>query len=183
MTRAHLIPSPLGDIAIRIEDDALTGLFFVGQKYYPPLAIAPDANADADAEVHDASPLVRKVADEVAEYFTGARERFTVPIHLRGTAFQRSVWVQLLAIPFGELVSYGDITARVGLPMSAARAVGGAVGRNPVSIMVPCHRVIGASGSLTGYAGGIERKRALLSLEGAGFVRGERQPVQQTLAF
>ncbi|MBR7963036.1 methylated-DNA--[protein]-cysteine S-methyltransferase [Burkholderia latens] len=177
MTPAHLISSPLGDIAIRIEEDALTGLFFVGQKYYPPLAIAPDANA------RNASPLVRKVAEEVAEYFTGTRERFSVPIQLRGTAFQRSVWAQLLAIPFGELASYGDITARVGLPMSAARAVGGAVGRNPVSIMVPCHRVIGASGSLTGYAGGIERKRALLSLEGAGFRRGARHPAQQALAF
>ncbi|WP_175717575.1 methylated-DNA--[protein]-cysteine S-methyltransferase [Burkholderia anthina] len=179
MTPAHLIPSPLGDIAIRIEDDALMGLFFVGQKYYPSLAIASDAHADA----RNASPLARKVAEEVAEYFTGARETFSVPIHLRGTAFQRSVWKQLLAIPFGELVSYGDITERVGLPMSAARAVGGAVGRNPVSIMVPCHRVIGASGSLTGYAGGIERKRALLSLEGARFQRGERHAMQQSLAF
>ncbi|WP_175770954.1 methylated-DNA--[protein]-cysteine S-methyltransferase [Burkholderia ambifaria] len=177
MTLAHLIPSPLGDIAIRIEDDALTGLFFVGQKYYPSLAIAPDVDA------RNVPPLARKVAEEVAEYFTGTREIFSVPIHLRGTAFQRSVWKELLAIPFGELVSYGDITERVGLPMSAARAVGSAVGRNPVSIMVPCHRVIGASGSLTGYAGGIERKRALLSLEGAGFARGVRDPVQQTLAF
>ena len=177
MTLAHLIPSPLGDIAIRIEDDALTGLFFVGQKYYPSLAIAPDA------DTRNVPSLARKVAEEVAEYFTGTRETFSVPIHLRGTAFQRSVWKELLAIPFGELVSYGDITERVGLPMSAARAVGGAVGRNPVSIMVPCHRVIGASGSLTGYAGGIERKRALLSLEGAGFARGVRDPVQQTLAF
>ena len=177
MTHAHLIPSPLGDIAIRIEDDALTGLYFVGQKYYPSLAIAPDA------AVRGAAPLARKVAEEVAEYFTGTRETFSVPIHLRGTAFQRSVWKELLAIPFGKLVSYGDITERVGLPMSAARAVGGAVGRNPVSIMVPCHRVIGASGSLTGYAGGIDRKRALLSLEGAGFARGERHPMQQTFAF
>ncbi|WP_321802754.1 methylated-DNA--[protein]-cysteine S-methyltransferase [Burkholderia sp. BCC1993] len=177
MTPAHLIPSPLGDIAIRIEDDALTGLFFVGQKYYPSLAIAPDA------DVRNASPLVCKVAEQVAEYFAGTRATFSVPIHLRGTAFQRSVWKELLAIPFGELVSYGDITERVGLPTSAARAVGGAVGRNPVSIMVPCHRVIGASGSLTGYAGGIERKRALLSLEGAGFARGERHPMQQSLAF
>ncbi|KWA27172.1 methylated-DNA--[protein]-cysteine S-methyltransferase [Burkholderia territorii] len=179
MTPAFLTPSPLGDIAIRIEDDVLTGLFFVGQKYYPSLAIAPDATGGA----RNASPLARKVADEIAEYFTGVRESFSVPIHLRGTAFQRSVWKELLAIPFGELVSYGDITERIGLPMSAARAVGGAVGRNPVSIMVPCHRVIGASGSLTGYAGGIERKRALLSLEGAGFARGERHPTQQAFAF
>ncbi|AOR71662.1 cysteine methyltransferase [Burkholderia stabilis] len=177
MTPAHLIPSPLGDIAVRIEDDALTGLYFVGQKYFPSLALMPAADA------HVASPLARKIAEEVAEYFTGTRETFSVPIHLRGTAFQRSVWKELLAIPFGELVSYGDITARVGLPMSAARAVGGAVGRNPVSIMVPCHRVVGASGSLTGYAGGIDRKRALLSLEGAGFARDARHPVQQALAF
>ena len=147
---------------MRIEDDALTGLYFVGQKYFPPVAIVTDADAAA------MSPLARKVAEEVAEYFTGMRETFSVPIHLRGTAFQRRVWKELLAIPFGELVTYGDITERVGLPMSGARAVGGAVGRNPVSIMVPCHRVVGASGSLTGYAGGIDRKRALLSLEGAG---------------
>ncbi|AOJ41072.1 cysteine methyltransferase [Burkholderia lata] len=177
MTPAHLIPSPLGDIAVRIEDDALTGLYFVGQKYFPPVAIMTDADALA------MSPLARKVAEEVAEYFTGMRETFSVPIHLRGTAFQRRVWKELLAIPFGELVTYGDITERVGLPMSGARAVGGAVGRNPISIMVPCHRVVGASGSLTGYAGGIDRKRALLSLEGAGFARGAHHPVQQALAF
>ena len=177
MTPAHLIPSPLGDIAVRIEDDALTGLFFVGQKYFPSLSIAQEANALVT------SPIARKVAEEIAEYFTGMRETFSVPIHLRGTTFQRRVWKELLAIPSGELVSYGDITERVGLPMSAARAVGGAVGRNPVSIMVPCHRVVGASGSLTGYAGGIDRKRALLSLEGAGFERGAHHPVQTALAF
>ncbi|WP_419687950.1 methylated-DNA--[protein]-cysteine S-methyltransferase [Burkholderia theae] len=177
MTPAHLIPSPLGDIAVRIEDDALTGLYFVGQKYFPSLAIADKADA------HASSPIARKVAEEIAEYFTGMRETFSVPIHLRGTTFQRRVWKELLAIPFGELVSYGDITERVGLPMSGARAVGGAVGRNPVSIIVPCHRVVGASGSLTGYAGGIDRKRALLSLEGAGFQRDAAHPVQTALAF
>ncbi|WP_175869787.1 methylated-DNA--[protein]-cysteine S-methyltransferase [Burkholderia sp. BCC0397] len=177
MTPAHLIPSPLGDIAVRIEDDVLTGLYFVGQKYFPPLAVVHDADALAR------SPVARRVAEEIAEYFTGARDTFSVPIHLRGTEFQRRVWKELLAIPFGELVSYGDITERVGLPMSGARAVGGAVGRNPVSIIVPCHRVVGASGSLTGYAGGIERKRALLSLEGAERSRGARHPMQQTLAF
>ncbi|NTZ06523.1 methylated-DNA--[protein]-cysteine S-methyltransferase [Burkholderia metallica] len=177
MTPAHLIPSPLGDIAVRIEDDALTGLYFVGQKYFPSLAILNDAHTLAT------SPVARQVAEEIAEYFTGARDTFSVPIHLRGTAFQRRVWQELLAIPFGELVSYGDITERVGLPMSGARAVGGAVGRNPVSIIVPCHRVVGASGSLTGYAGGIDRKRALLSLEGAELTRGAHHPMQQALAF
>ncbi|CAD9217488.1 Methylated-DNA--protein-cysteine methyltransferase [Burkholderia cenocepacia] len=177
MIPAHLIPSPLGDIAVRIENDALTGLYFVGQKYFPSLAIVRDTDALAR------SPVARRVAEEIAEYFTGARDTFSVPIHLRGTAFQRRVWQELLAIPFGELVSYGDITARVGLPMSGARAVGGAVGRNPVSIIVPCHRVVGASGSLTGYAGGIDRKRALLSLEGAELSRGAHHPMQQALAF
>ncbi|MBR8507633.1 methylated-DNA-[protein]-cysteine S-methyltransferase [Burkholderia orbicola] len=177
MTPAHLIPSPLGDIAVRIEDDALTGLYFVGQKYFPSLAILNDAHTLA------MSPIARRVAEEITEYFTGARDTFSVPIHLRGTAFQRRVWQELLAIPFGELVSYGDITERVGLPMSGARAVGGAVGRNPVSIIVPCHRVVGASGSLTGYAGGIDRKRALLSLEGAELSRGAHHPMQQALAF
>ncbi|MDS0859596.1 methylated-DNA--[protein]-cysteine S-methyltransferase [Burkholderia pseudomultivorans] len=177
MTPAHLIPSPLGDIAVRIEDDALTGLFFVGQKYFPPLATADKIDARL------APPIVRKVAEEIAEYFGGTRETFSVPIHLRGTEFQRLVWKELLAIPFGELLSYGDITARVGLPMSGARAVGGAVGRNPVSIIVPCHRVIGASGSLTGYAGGIERKRALLALEGAGYTDGRHDRAQHVLAW
>ncbi|MDN7626347.1 methylated-DNA--[protein]-cysteine S-methyltransferase [Burkholderia cenocepacia] len=177
MTPAHLIPSPLGDIAVRIEDDALTGLYFVGQKYFPSLAIVREADALAT------SPIARQVAEEIAEYFTGARDTFSVPIHLRGTAFQRRVWQELLAIPFGELVSYGDITERVGLPMSGARAVGGAVGRNPVSIIVPCHRVVGASGSLTGYAGGIDRKRALLSLERAELSRDVHHPTQHALAF
>ena len=177
MIPAHLIPSPLGDIAVRIEDDALTGLYFVGQKYFPSVAIV----READALVR--SPVAGRVAEEIAEYFTGARDTFSVPIRLRGTAFQRRVWKELLAIPFGELVSYGDITERVGLPMSGARAVGGAVGRNPVSIIVPCHRVVGASGSLTGYAGGIDRKSALLSLEGAELSRGAHHPMQQALAF
>lgn len=106
MTPAHLIPSPLGDIAVRIEDDALTGLFFVGQKYYPRLAIAPGP------DVRRTSPVARTVADEIAEYFAGARTTFSVPVHLRGTAFQRSVWKELLAIPLGTLVSYGELTAR-----------------------------------------------------------------------
>ncbi|MGS0896797.1 methylated-DNA--[protein]-cysteine S-methyltransferase [Burkholderia stagnalis] len=177
MIVAHLIPSPLGDIAIRIEDDTLTGLYFVGQKYYPSLALAPAPDDRIG------SPVACRAADEIREYFAGARTAFSVPIHLRGSGFQRSVWKELLAIPFGTLVSYGELTERVGLPMSAARAVGGAVGRNPVSIIVPCHRVVGASGSLTGYAGGIDRKRTLLSLEGASFERGARHAAQQALAF
>ncbi|HAL40009.1 MAG TPA: cysteine methyltransferase, partial [Polaromonas sp.] len=101
------------------------------------------------------------------EYFAGQRNRFEVPLDLAcGTAFQQSVWQALLAIPYGRTASYGEVSRRIGKP-TAVRAVGAAVGRNPVSIIVPCHRVMGANGSLTGYAGGLDRKTALLKLEGA----------------
>ncbi|MGU7784438.1 methylated-DNA--[protein]-cysteine S-methyltransferase [Burkholderia sp. PU8-34] len=175
MTPGHLIASPLGDIVMRIEDECVTGLFFVGQKYFPSISIATGDRP--------ASPVARKTQEQIAEYFAGARTTFSVPRHLRGTGFQRRVWKELLSIPFGTLVSYGELTQRIGLPVSAARAVGGAVGRNPVSIMVPCHRIVGATGSLTGYAGGIDRKRALLALEGAGRACGRHDSAQHTLAL
>ncbi|KVU99558.1 methylated-DNA--[protein]-cysteine S-methyltransferase [Burkholderia ubonensis] len=175
MTLGNLISSPLGDIVVRVEDDCLTGLFFVGQKYFPSIAIA--------THEQPLSSVAQQAQEEIAEYFAGARTRFSVPLHLRGTGFQRRVWKELLAIPFGALASYGELTQRIGLPVSAARAVGGAVGRNPVSIIVPCHRIIGATGSLTGYAGGIDRKRALLSLESAGRRSVGDHPAQYTLAL
>lgn len=174
MTPGRLIPSPLGDIAVRVEGGCLTGLFFVGQKYFPPLAIATG---------EPMPPVAQQVRDEIAEYFAGARTTFSVPMQLHGTAFQQRVWKELLSIPFGVLVSYGELTQRVGLPAGSARAVGGAVGRNPVSIIVPCHRIVGASGSLTGYAGGIDRKRALLALEGAARLSGQVHPAQFALAL
>ncbi|PCE34202.1 methylated-DNA--[protein]-cysteine S-methyltransferase [Burkholderia ubonensis] len=175
MTPGNLISSPLGDILVRVEDGCLTGLFFVGQKYFPSIAIA---NNDLPV-----SPVAQQAREEIAEYFAGARTTFSVPLHLRGTEFQRRVWKELLAIPFGALASYGELTQRIGLPVSAARAVGGAVGRNPVSIIVPCHRILGATGGLTGYAGGIDRKRALLSLESAGRRSAADHPAQYTLAL
>lgn len=176
MTPGHLISSPLGDIVVRVEDDHLTGLFFVGQKYFPSMAIM--------AGVPPAASVASRVTEEIAEYFAGARTAFSVPMHLRGTGFQRRVWQGLLAIPFGTLISYGELTQRIGLPAGSARAVGGAVGRNPVSIIVPCHRIVGASGSLTGYAGGIDRKRALLSLERAARRSERGYPAHQhTFAF
>ncbi|MBN3786764.1 methylated-DNA--[protein]-cysteine S-methyltransferase [Burkholderia sp. Ac-20353] len=174
-TLGHLIASPLGDIVMRIEDDVLTGLFFVGQKYFPAMNVATGERP--------ASPVARNTQEQIAEYFAGARTTFSVPLHLRGSDFQRRVWHELLTIPFSTLVSYGELTLRIGLPASAARAVGGAVGRNPVSIIVPCHRIVGATGSLTGYAGGIDRKRALLALEGADRAGGRHDRAQQTLAF
>jgi methylated-DNA-[protein]-cysteine S-methyltransferase len=101
---------------------------------------------------------------QLAEYFAGKRKNFTVPLDLRGTPFQRNVWEALLAIPFGETRSYGELAKRLGNPQ-AARAVGAATGRNPVSILVPCHRLIGATGKLTGFAGGLDTKMHLLELE------------------
>jgi methylated-DNA-[protein]-cysteine S-methyltransferase len=160
MTPGYLIPSPLGDIALRVEDDFLTGLFFVGQKYFPRLALAP---------VHGrVPPLVLHAQQQVAEFFSGERQVFTLPIAMRGTPFQRQVWKALAAIPYGSVTSYGDIAKRLRLSTGHARAVGSAVGHNPVSVIVPCHRVLSTSGQLTGYAGGVDRKAALLALENRG---------------
>jgi methylated-DNA-[protein]-cysteine S-methyltransferase len=157
LTPGFRFASPLGDIVLRAEDDHLTGVFFAGQKYFPDFPVI--------SEAREGSPLVRQAQEELLEYFAGQRTRFSVPLHLRGTTFQRQVWKALLAVPFGELSSYGAVAKQLGLPMSAARAVGGAVGHNPVSIIVPCHRIVGATGSMTGYAGGLDRKAALLEIE------------------
>ncbi|MDI1239700.1 MAG: methylated-DNA--[protein]-cysteine S-methyltransferase [Polaromonas sp.] len=113
-----------------------------------------------------AHPVLQQVMSQLTEYFTGQRTQFDVPLDLAyGTAFQQSVWQALLKIPQGGTASYGEVSQRIGKP-AAVRAVGAAVGRNPVSIIVPCHRVMGANGALTGYAGGLDRKTALLKLEG-----------------
>lgn len=164
------IPSPLGTIAIAATAQGLAGLWFTeGQRYLPPeLAPAPDAHTSRRALVWPSAPdhpLLRQASAQLAEYFAGQRRHFELPLDLSsGTAFQQSVWQALLEIPPGETVSYGDISARLGKP-GAARAVGAAIGRNPISLIVPCHRVIGANGALTGYGGGLERKIALLQLE------------------
>ena len=115
-------------------------------------------------------PVLQEVSRQLTDYFAGRRTQFDVPLDLAyGTAFQQSVWQALLKIPQGGTASYGELSARIGKP-AAVRAVGAAVGRNPVSIIVPCHRVMGAGGALTGYAGGLERKSALLRLEGVDLV-------------
>ncbi|KND59311.1 Methylated-DNA-protein-cysteine methyltransferase [Candidatus Burkholderia verschuerenii] len=161
MIECHVAPSPLGPILYRAENDALTGLYFVGQKHYPK-GIAEPALSDSRA----VSRVIGQARDEVDEYFAGARQTFSIALNLGGTPFQRQVWDQLRQIPFGEAWTYGDLARRLGLPPGASRAVGGANGRNPVAIIVPCHRVIGGNGELTGYAGGVDRKRHLLTLEG-----------------
>jgi methylated-DNA-[protein]-cysteine S-methyltransferase len=151
------IPSPLGSILLRAEDDALSGLYFDGQKYFPPGSV--EAASDKPPRI------LAETAQQIAEYFAGERQRFTVRLHMAGSPFQQQVWNALVQIPFGEIESYGRLAQRLGLPLGTARAVGAANGRNPVAIIVPCHRVIGSTGQLTGYAGGIHRKAALLAIE------------------
>jgi methylated-DNA-[protein]-cysteine S-methyltransferase len=150
--------SPLGPMIVAATDKGLAGLWFEGQRHLP------DTGAWPHTPKH---PVLVEAVAQLRDYFAGRRTQFELPLDLQGgTPFQQSVWQALLAIPAGGTSSYGAISQQVGRP-SAVRAVGAAVGRNPVSIVVPCHRVLGRDGSLTGYAGGLERKSALLALEGA----------------
>ncbi|HXD42010.1 MAG TPA: methylated-DNA--[protein]-cysteine S-methyltransferase [Ramlibacter sp.] len=150
--------SPLGPMIVAATDRGLAGLWFEGQRHLP------DSSAWPEQPGH---PVLRQAIAQLQEYFAGGRTGFDLPLDLQGgTAFQQSVWQALLAIPRGDTTSYGALSQRIGQP-AAVRAVGAAVGRNPLSIIVPCHRVLGADGSLTGYAGGLERKSALLQLERA----------------
>lgn len=148
--------SPLGQILLTATDTALSGLHFVGEKYYP--GVLPDWKRD------HATSVLRATMAQLDEYFAGNRKSFAVALAPSGTEFQRKVWHALTQLRFGETLSYAQLAQRIGNP-SAVRAVGAANGRNPISIVVPCHRVIGANGALTGYAGGLARKEALLRLE------------------
>ena len=152
------IDSSLGRMLFTSDGHALTGLYFVGQKYQgkPPEDRADEPRAEPFNQVRVA----------LAEYFAGARHRFDFALAPEGTPFQRRVWRALAAIPFGATMSYLALAQSLGAPRSV-RAVAAAVGRNPISVIIPCHRVIGSDGSLTGYAGGLERKRKLLALETA----------------
>ena len=150
--------SPLGRIILAANGELLTGVWFDGQNHQP------DSTQWAHASNH---PLLQQAQTRLDEYFAGLRQSFDLPLDLScGTAIQQAVWRALLEIPFGGTSSYGAVAAAMGRA-KAVRAVGLAVGRNPFSIVVPCHRVLGKSGALTGYAGGLARKRALLQLEGA----------------
>ena len=150
-----VIATPLGPLLLARTPSGLAGAWFEGQRHHPPQFDAPHVAGD---------PLLERVADQLERYFAGSLQAFDIPFDLQGTAFQRAVWRALLEIGAGTTKTYGDIAREIGQPV-AVRAVGAAVGRNPVSILVPCHRVIGRDGSLTGYAGGIDRKVALLRLE------------------
>lgn len=148
--------SPLGQILLVANDQAVTGLHFVGEKYYPGVA--------DDWQRRPSANMIQQAREQLSGYFAGTRKNFNLPVEPVGTKFQREVWRALQDIPYGTTQNYGALAKRIGQP-TASRAVGAANGRNPISIMIPCHRVIGANGDLTGYAGGMERKAALLRLE------------------
>jgi methylated-DNA-[protein]-cysteine S-methyltransferase len=156
-TAQAIFDSPLGPLLLARTPHGLAGAWFEHQRHHPAAFDAPHDGAD---------PLLARVGAQLRAYFDGARATFDVPLDLQGTPFQRAVWQALLAIEPGSTRSYAEIAREIGRPV-AMRAVGAAVGRNPVSILVPCHRVIGSDGSLTGYAGGLDRKTALLRLEAA----------------
>lgn len=148
--------SPLGPMTLASDGEALIGLWFDGQKY--------DAATLSPARGEKALPVFEETARWLDLYFSGQTPDFTPKLAPRGTAFQQAVWTGLASIPYGQTTTYGEMARRLGCP--SARAVGGAVGRNPIFVILPCHRVLGAGGRLTGYAGGLEKKKALLALEG-----------------
>lgn len=150
-----IVPSPIGDLLLIGNGRALTGLYMEQRRHGPP----------EQARRRDHGPFA-EVREQLDAYFAGERQAFDVALELTGSEFQRQVWQALCEIPFAVTESYGQLAERIGRP-SASRAVGAANGRNPVSIIVPCHRVIGHNGSLTGYGGGMERKRWLLEHEQA----------------
>jgi methylated-DNA-[protein]-cysteine S-methyltransferase len=156
-TAQALVDTPLGPVRIARTANGLAGLWFEGQKHHPGALKAPMLPTD---------PLLREAAAQLQRYFAGDASAFALPLDLQGTPFQRAVWEALLRIPAGRTCSYGELARAIGRP-SAVRAVGAAVGRNPASLVVPCHRVLGQDGSLTGYAGGVQRKQSLLQLEAA----------------
>lgn len=161
MEYTHHYHSPLGGITLASDGESLTGLWFDGQKYF----------LDTLCKEHEERelPVFEQTAQWLDLYFSGTAPSFTPPLNPKVTAFRKAVSEIMLSIPYGQTMTYGEIASRLakqrGLSQMSAQAVGGAVGHNPISILIPCHRVVGANGSLTGYAGGIERKVQLLTLE------------------
>ncbi|WP_028921217.1 methylated-DNA--[protein]-cysteine S-methyltransferase [Pseudonocardia acaciae] len=156
--RVHtVVDSPIGPLTLVATDGGLAGLYMDKQRHLP---------AEETFGEPDPTPFT-KVIDQLEEYFAGRLTEFDLPLAMEGTPFQRMVWAGLLEIGYGETVSYAELAERIGRP-TAARAVGLANGKNPISIIVPCHRVVGANGDLTGYGGGLDRKRHLLDFERGG---------------
>ena len=154
-----LIPSPIGKLKLVASDEGLVAILWENER--------PRRVRLADLVENPAHPMLLRTEKELNEYFSHKRKAFTVPLDMRGTYFQKQVWEALLGIPFGETRTYGQLANQLGNP-KATRAVGAANGRNPIAIIVPCHRVIGFSGKLTGFAGGLDAKDHLLKLEGRG---------------
>ncbi|MCR5166137.1 MAG: methylated-DNA--[protein]-cysteine S-methyltransferase [Oscillospiraceae bacterium] len=153
--------SPLGSITLTSDGESLTGLWFDGQKHFPHNLISESTEAEL--------PIFTQTCKWLDTYFTGKQPDFTPPINLQTTPFRKAVYDILFTIPYGQTVTYGEIAhilaERKGIERMSAQAVGGAVGHNPIGIIIPCHRVVGSDGSLTGYAGGLERKKWLLRHE------------------
>lgn len=164
------VNSPQGILTAAAENGALIGLWFVGQKYYP--------SATSHWVADESYPVFDSLRSWVSDYFSGKTRLPRVPLAPNGTEFQKNIWDLLLKIPYGQTTSYGEIAshvaARMGLSSMSAQAVGGAVGHNPISLLIPCHRVVGSNRSLTGYAGGLDKKEALLKLEKLALTVGEK---------
>ncbi len=157
MSAWTLVDSPVDPLLLTTDGQSLTALWFSPHK-----GVERSEPEDARDDDH---PVLARARSQLAEYFAGTRRTFDLPLAPRGTAFQQAVWARLRDIPYGTTRSYGQIAAELDLPPGASRAVGLANGANPLSIVVPCHRVVGADGSLTGFGGGLDRKRFLLELE------------------
>ena len=164
MDYTHHYHSPLGGMTMASDGEALTGLWFDGQKYF--------ANTLSAEHSERALPIFDETDRWLAIYFSGKDPGFTPALNMRGTAFRKAVWEILLTIPYGQTMTYGQIADRIekkpGVCRMSAQAVGGAVGHNAISLIIPCHRVLGADGSLVGYAGGVDKKMRLLQMEGKG---------------
>ena len=166
MKRYDYYESPCGRMLLVADGEALCGAYFVGQKHFREI----DGDWRRDPR---AAPLAQ-ARRELDEYFAGKRTEFDVPLAAEGTPFQRTVWKAIAGVGFGQTISYAELARRAGRP-GGARAAGAATGRNPIGVIVPCHRIVGADGSLTSYAGGIDKKIALLELEGRARSAGRRQ--------
>lgn len=156
MTVSNYFTCPFGTLLITCDEQALIGISFLGDK------------KDLFLKNRDENTIMKHVFDELEQYFQGKRDTFDVPLKTVGTSFQTKVWNELLNIPYGKTITYGEVARRIGNP-KASRAVGGAIHNNPIPIIIPCHRVIGSNGTLTGFGWGLDIKRTLLDLEGAQY--------------
>jgi methylated-DNA-[protein]-cysteine S-methyltransferase len=163
MVTVTRIPSPLGELTLAASDTALTRVSFPTSHFVPPLHVV-ERGTGGEA-------ILARAREQLAEYFAGMRTTFDLPLDAAGSPFEQRVWEALRAIPYGATVTYGELARRLGDPR-ATRAVGAANGKNPIPIIVPCHRVVGAHGALTGFGGGLQRKRRLLEHEGAALALG-----------